>query len=199
MKQSGQAVLPWKMLTFLERRLCQEKDQVTQRKGHEIGQCGLVMSSKLIWTQFRPSSCLPSSASRHIRNSTPAPTALHISSLPSSLSRVHLSIHLPVLATRSHLVAQQHDDHVLLGVLMDLCQPSLETRRKHRMVRQSKAVKKGREIRECRGRRLWQRGGTGVAQWWQMRWMDPRRTGWRKTRDSFILVSLSSLRSPLSI
>lgn len=38
----------------------------------------------------------------------------------------HLSIHVPVLASRSHLVAQQHDDHVLLSVLMDLCQPRLE-------------------------------------------------------------------------
>lgn len=31
-----------------------------------------------------------------------------------------------------HLVPQQHDDHLLLGVLMDLSQPCLEMDRKHR-------------------------------------------------------------------
>lgn len=51
---------------------------------------------------------------------------------PSLPLLVHLSIHLPVLATRSHLVAQQHDDHVLLGVLIDLCQPCLEMEREHK-------------------------------------------------------------------
>lgn len=31
-----------------------------------------------------------------------------------------------------HLVTQQHDNHVLLGILVDLSQPCLEMERKHR-------------------------------------------------------------------
>lgn len=30
----------------------------------------------------------------------------------------------------SHLVAEQHDDHVLLSILVDLCQPGLERNRR---------------------------------------------------------------------
>lgn len=71
---------------------------------------------------------------------------------------VHLSIHLPVLATRSHLVAQQHDDHILLGVLMDLCQPCLEKEREHILVRKptKKGERKGGSTEEKRdGRGEW--------------------------------------------
>lgn len=44
-----------------------------------------------------------------------------------------------MLAARSYLVAQQHDDHILLGVLVDLCQPGLDTEKEARPVKESSA------------------------------------------------------------
>lgn len=138
--------------------------------------------------------------------STLAPT-IPPSTIPPSLPLwVHLSIHLPVLATRSHLVAQQHDDHVLLGVLMDLCQPSLETERQHRMVKESKTVQERRESREYRGGRHDREEGLEIDS-------GDRGDGWihRETgreRDKRLIYSSlaavhlvfpSSLRSPQSI
>ncbi|KAA8581062.1 hypothetical protein FQN60_002643 [Etheostoma spectabile] len=44
---------------------------------------------------------------------------------------------------------EEHDDHVLLSVLMDLRQPCLESEKEHRVVKKSKKVeKKGRERRD---------------------------------------------------
>lgn len=39
----------------------------------------------------------------------------------------------PLWREGPHLVTQQHDDHVLLGVLMDLSQPRLEMQKKHQI------------------------------------------------------------------
>lgn len=101
-----------------------------------------------------------SPASRHIHKSVLTlwlPPYLPSMIPPSLPLWVHLSIHLPVLATRSHLVAQQHDDHVLLGVLMDLCQPCLQTEIKRAHVsgevEKSRTGKEIRERREYRGNR----------------------------------------------
>lgn len=61
-------------------------------------------------------------------------TASPSSLLPSSSTSPSVSPWLGVLAARSHLVAQQHDDHILLGVLVDLCQPGLDTEKERNPV-----------------------------------------------------------------
>lgn len=84
------------------------------------------------------------------------------------------------LAARSHLVAQQHDDHVLLGVLVDLRQPGLDTERKSTDDEGTADKREGRAEGKLRiGRR----------------WMDGCRENLAGCRSSRLLPS--SLRNPL--
>ncbi len=111
---------------------------------------------------------------------------------PTLPPSVHLSIHLQVLATRSYLVAQQHDDHVLLGVLMDLCQPCLEMKREQRMVKKSKTGMQQRESREYVGDRQDREEGLKIqsvdrGDWWI------HTEGEREKYKRFIYCSLAAV------
>lgn len=65
--------------------------------------------------------------------------------IPPILLMLYESVYLPVLVTRSYLVAQQHDDHILLGVLVYLRQPRLKTKEKKVAADENKYL----ELRFC--------------------------------------------------
>lgn len=112
---------------------------------------------------------------------------------------VHLSIYLPVLATRSHLVAQQHDDHILLGVFMNLCQPCLEMEIEQRVVKKFRTGEDEQEKRVVQRRQDWSRGGIEDKDYWQRRRMNPLRRRKGKKRLICWLLLLLHLVLPFSL